>query len=185
MYFIGQRHLIIMKKALFIITALSLSLLIFGQHYKGVKLYAYSQIVIPGVAPRDVITESGNPLPVERKQRKNTWIYLTYPVNIDLKQCELYIKGVRYNFQAEYVVKTPVTYTDYNIPDFPKTIELVPKSENKVLRLTPLKQLSSKPSTHLKKLFKENELVVSYTVKGRKYYSVLKNFIVIEPAVAS
>lgn len=185
MYFIGQRHLINMKKALFIITALAISLLIFGQHYKGVKLYAYSQIVIPGVAPRDVITESGNQLPIERKQRKNTWIYLTYPVNIDLKQCELYINGSRYNFQAEYVVKTPVTYTDYNIPDFPKTIELVPKSENKVLRLTPLQQVSSKPSTHLKKLLKENDVIVSYIVKGRKYYSVVKNFTVIEPAVAS
>ena len=174
-----------MKAILFILTALGITISIFAQQNKNVRLYGYSQIVIPGVAPRDIIMEGGQQIPVERKQRKNTWIYLTFPTNVPLKQCELFINGKKYNIEAQYLTKTPVTYTDHNIPDFPKTIEMVPATAGKVLQLIPTKEMSFKPNSRLSKLMKENEVVVSYMLQGKKYYTTINKLTSIEPAVAS
>ena len=174
-----------MKAILFLLSALGITLSILAQQNKNVRLYGYSQIVIPGVAPRDIIMEGGQQIPVERKQRKNTWVYLTFPSNVPLKQCELYINGKKYNIEAQFITKTPVTYTDYNIPAFPKTIEMVPTTPDKVLQLILTKELSFKPNSRLSKLLKEHEVVVSYILHGKKYYTTVTKLANIEPAVAS
>ena len=168
-----------------LIVFLSVTFSVHAQSFKGVKLYAYSQIVIPGVAPKDVITEDGKNVSTVRKQKKNMWVYLTHPSSVTLKQCEIYIDGVKYKAKAEHISKTPVTYTDYNIPDFPKTIVFVPKTTSRVALITPTETVKSTPSSTLKKMIKENQVVVAYIINGKRYYSAVKKFTVIEPAVAS
>ena len=154
-----------------------------AQSLAGVKLYGFQQQVAGGKKPQQAVTENNGVISVANDPRKNTWIFLVAPAKTTLLPTEIYLNGKKYKVKAEKVLKTPVVFTDEAIPDEPKTTVMVPKTSQPVWRLTPGAVQSFKATAALKKMFAQNEVVAGYTVKGKKYYTALKQITWIEPAL--
>ena len=148
-----------------------------------VKLYAYSQATLKGVNQKDVVAENGEDIKVKSKSGLNYLIYLSYNGTSPVKVTGVWINETAYNVKTESIKKTPVEMGNNNDS---KTITLVPKTKNKVLLLTPGSVIDNpaKLTGAKKKAVEDGELVVCYTVKGKKYYKAVNKVTVLEPAVA-
>lgn len=154
-----------------------------AQSLAGAKLYGFRQQVVGGKKPQQSVSENNGAISVANDPRKNTWLFLVAPAKTIVVPTEVYLDGKKYKVKAEKVVKTPVVFTDDAIPDEPKTTVMVPKTTQPVWRLTAGSVQAFRPTAALRKLFAQNEVVVGYTVKGKKYYTPLKQFAWIEPAL--
>jgi hypothetical protein len=154
-----------------------------AQSNKGVKIYGYLQPVVKGAPPKKVVTENNQEIYFEQKPSGNIIIYLTYPTSTALQPDALYIGGKKYKVKVENIEQTPVRITDHNLPLQPKTTELVPKTGNKVVLITPVEPVTFKPGSCLKRKMKANEVVIGYTVKGKRKYATAEKLTRLEPAV--
>ena len=91
-----------------------------------------------------------------------------------------------YIIKYEEVNETPVELSSSNLLKDKKKMELVPKTENEILKLTITGEVhdKGKSSSTLQKLISKNDLVISYSWKGKTYYAALKNIKVLEPFAA-
>lgn len=165
-----------------IIILLQVVLLVQAQTYTGVKVYAYRQPVVSGVNPGGIIDESGKEVTTARSPRFNTRVYVTHSPKVMLNATEVYINGIKHEVKVDNITKTPVTFSSSNILDKTEK-ELVPKTGNKVLLLTPTRSVTSQPNSCVRKLIANNNVIVGYTIKGKKYYTAVKDFTRLEPAV--
>ena len=177
-----KTHLSSMKKFLPILFLFACSAA-GAQTLAGVKLYGYQQQVAGGKKPQRSVSENNGVRSVANDPRKNRWVFLMAPAKTTVVPTEIYLDGKKYKVKAEKVVKTPVEFTDAAIPDEPKITVMVPKTSRPVWRLTPGAAQTFQANAALKKLLAQNELVVGYTVKGKKYYTALKQFTWLEPAL--
>jgi hypothetical protein len=160
-----------------LLTNISLS----AQYSPIIKKYAYSQITTPGTVPVDT-DENRNKITRKSQSLPTYYIYVTTAKKDAIKATEIRIKGKRYSVQTEEVLETPVEAINTDITDNPKKTILVPKTQNKVLRLTPLRMLSeNKPGNYVKQLMAKSELVIVCTLKGKKYFTTVKKIIVLPP----
>jgi hypothetical protein len=154
---------------------------LFAQYSPVINKYAYSQITTPGTVPAET-DENGNKIKKKPEPAPKYYIYVTIAKKDAIKVTELWIKGKRYSVQTEEVLETPVEAINTDISDNPKKTIMVPKTSNKVLRITPLRMLAeNKPGSYVKQLMSKSELVMTCTWKGKKYFTTVKKIIVLPP----
>jgi hypothetical protein len=158
----------------FLIYCILISQLVFAQPVT--KIYGYSQSFTPGIVPqRDIAEKPGT---ANRKSHTiiNYYIYikLAGPVPVQLQQ--IWIKDRWYKIISSPQVKTPV-YTDQ-----PGKKLLVPLTGYKVLQVKLGDTLTTivTPSSAVRKMTNNSELVLVYKWKGNIYYSQLKQVTVLE-----
>jgi hypothetical protein len=133
------------------------------------KIYGYQQQVLPG-ANNNVVVEGGGETTAQNTPRKNYKIYIVsasriYPV-------EMWINGTQYSVKMDIISSTPVMHGNEAAGN---RKELVPKTSQKVLLLTPASYTEKKNVGDVRSIAQENELVVLYKQNGRFYYNSLKN----------
>ena len=142
-----------------------------------VKMYAYSQETSPGMIPKDVPDEDGNPVVGKKQQTINYYIFAAYSTSIKLSFLEVWINGKYYKIQSERVDSTPVVMINYNIPDKPVKEVLVPATRLCVMSLAPIGEAGGTKtinSAWFRKTINQSALIVSYQYKGKKYYMSVK-----------
>ena len=171
------------RKLLLAFTILFMAAISQAQSRPSVKLYGYTQNVIPGTRVKGDVDESGKLVKKEPDSGHmgNYRLYLTGPQSPRLYPIALWIKGERYGVKSETVANTPISVTNYNIPSHPKTTTIVPKTTQKVLLLTPLSSTDAKPLAGAAALAQNNELVVAYKWRGKIYYAALGKLTELEP----
>ena len=119
-----------------------------------IKIYAYAQSVVSGVNPNSkTIDESGKEITVKPKSRLNYLIYFEQNKSATIQPINIWIKDKKYIITYEEVKETPVELPSSNLMSDKKKMELVPKTENKVLKLIITGEIEDKgkPSATLKK----------------------------------
>jgi hypothetical protein len=151
-----------MKKGLLFFTLL-ISCASFGQPV--IKLYGYSQVRTPGmVRERDPANPS--------KQTANAaiayYLYFASPASAQVRPADLWIRGKAYSITQADIIASPVRS--------PAGEVLVAKTSLRVRELKYDKESSIQKllPSWLRKMIKENDLVISYFWKGKKYYKALK-----------
>ncbi len=162
-----------MKKLLFLIFPL---IACTSSAQPSIKMYAYSQETSPGMIPKDVPDENGNPIVQKKQQTINYYIFAAYPPSAKLSFLEVWINGKYYKVQAERVDSIPVVMINYNIPDNPVKEILVPATRLCVMSLAPIGDPGTKTiqSSWFRRTLSKSALIVSYLYKGKKYFISVK-----------
>jgi hypothetical protein len=166
-------------KVLFLLLALGSGLAASSQ--PTVKVIAFEQDNMPGTKPAGVTDENGNSV---RKVavKKNYFIFLSFNRSHSITPIQAFIKGNSLTIKTAPVKKTPIEFTNNNIPNRPEKVVLVPATKNKVLELqlrdsqTPIAK-----TTTVQKLTDKNDVVVAYLWKNKKYYVTVKEIKRLEP----
>jgi len=178
MYF----HLQYMKQKIFLLLTLTISSLsTFAQ--PSVKLYAYSQVVTPGMVPKGVIDENGSAVNIKKESPINYYIFAVYNPSAKISFDEIWIKGKFYNIKIKNADSTPVVITNENIPGNPSKEILVPATKLKAISIVPGKTKNSSlaRTSSFIKMTKRAELIVSYIYRGKKYFIEIKKIKLLQP----
>lgn len=158
--------------AVFILT----SIFCFSQ--PSVKVYGYSQNFVPGmVKQNDVPDENGGQPAASPRVHTNFYIYISTASTVSISPAAIWIAGKWDTITGLQVVKTPV------INEVPAKKQLV-AATTKIVRQVSIGDTLRKPiilSSGLRKKINENELVIIYIWKGKKYYAALKKLVVLDP----
>lgn len=172
-----------MKSFISLIILLIGTLTVRGQTAKNVNLYAYKQPVISGAPPKVTYNEGGGEKATPRVSKYNYLIYIAGPSNLRIYPVEVWLLGKQYGVKASGAKKTPIEYTNVNIPEFSEPVVLVPKTTKTVLQLHTTTAHLQKGLAVAKTQAQTNELVVVYKMSGKFYYVVLKKLNHLEPIV--
>lgn len=142
----------------------------------SVKLYGYSQLYIPGMVPqREIPGENGGKEVRTSFTTTNYYVYIRSSVL--LQPQEIWIGGKWHAAARTLIKSTPI------IGEEPQKKTLVPFTNLKVQQVelgdTLSNSLAITPT--LQKMMTANDLIISYTWKGKKYYATKKKLIVLEP----
>ncbi len=141
------------------------------------KLYAYSQVFIPGMIPqRDISEEPGRSI-IPVRTNIIYYIYVKHNNSTLIQPKQIWIKGKWYKILRAPLVKTPI-YSDQ-----PGNKLLVPSTGYKVIQLQlgdSLAAVNKLPASVIK-LKLNAELILAYNWKGNTYYSSVKNISELEP----
>ena len=96
---------------------------------------------------------------------------------------ELWIKGDRHGIKATDVNTTSVEISTGELPQYTKTITLVPQTKNKVIKLDPAVAVNGKNFPKAKAKAEINEVVLVYKYGGKFYYAVQDKIKLIDPIV--
>src|SRR5436190_112086 len=178
MYF---HHTYMKQKISLLLLSIICSLYTFAQI--PIKLYAYSQVVTSGMAPKRVIGENGNAVNTKKESPINYYIFAVYNSSVKISFGEIWIKGKFYNTQIKNVDSTPVVSINENIPGNPAKEILVPVTKLKVISIMPNgnKNSSLARSSGFINMTKHSELIVSYIYKGKKYFITVKKIKLLQP----
>lgn len=154
------------------------------------KVYAYKQTSIPGILP--IHSEENNTKDKDavkkqpgRNQHYNYWFYMEMPRTEKIIITGLWISGIRYDLKEEVINDLPVKKIIFTGVEKNDTTVMVPVTRNKIVLIYPSgeakKTLAN--SKYVSNLARTNELVISYTSKGKTYYISLKTIKEIAPDV--
>lgn len=160
-----------MKKR-FLIAGLFISVVSFGQ--PAIKLYGYSRTHSPGTVRAKDPSASTTP---PRKLVIDYYLFWGIDPSYKIQPSEAWLHGQRYKIKSVLPVHTPFYLPDSNFS--------IPKTSSKVLELKPDEKpaIDQNQPAWLKKVIKENEMVIIYTWKGKKYYKALKKIKRLEPVL--
>ena len=161
-------------KTIIIITSLIISQAVFAQ--PNVKLYGYSQEITPGMVPQRGIPDESNGGRVIKTPAVTTYYYVYTRASVFIQPDEIWIGGKWHIATSKLIKEMPV------VTESPVKKTLVPFTKLKVLQVEQGDTLTSIPfiTPVLKKMMTTNELIVSYTWKGKKNYAALKKLSVLE-----
>lgn len=157
----------------YIITLLGYSISTQGQAIR--KVHAYKQASLPGIYPVIVDTK-GNEIQPEYKPSYNYWFYLEIPKSEKIIIADIWIEGKRFSVKSEPITKTPYKKVIHTGAIPPDTVVIVPKTPNRVIFFYPSGSLkdSMGGSRYLAGLVRDNELVIGYFRKGKKYFKAVR-----------
>ena len=146
---------------------------VLAQNTPIIKVYAYSQAVLQGAKPSGAIEEGGKEIKVVADKRLNYFFYAEQKKSTVITIVSIWIKGKNYSAKASLVSNTPVVLKS---DDPSGSTELVPKSANKIILITPggEKMTTQKPSISIGRSISTSELIIVYKSKGKTYYSEVK-----------
>ena len=153
-----------MKRLYFLLIALAFSFFSMAQTEGASKLYGYKQKQTPGTVRVD-----DNGIERPRSQQFNYYIYLVSKGNVT--PTEIWLNGQSYSVTASQQ-SSPVEYRHPNSAES-KPLVLVPKTNSRVLQLTPGQDKIEKPNAKGKSLASKNELVVVYKANNKLYYKTV------------
>ena len=147
----------------------------------AIKVFAFEQQNLPGTIPAGIKDENGNPIK-KAATKKNYFIFLSFKKNCVITPVQVFLKGIPFSVQVTDNKKTPVEYTNNTIPNHPDKTILVPKTNNRVIKIDPIEaQGSENKDPHVEKLTKSNDLVIAYMWKKKKYFVTLKKMKQLDP----
>jgi hypothetical protein len=146
------------------------------------KLYAYKQAGIPGIQP-EVTGEAGNKQKMERKETFNYWFYLVFSKSEIINITELWLSGKKFTAKTESIKELPVKKINYTSDSGNDTVTLVPFTKNAVLLTYPAGEDKDPAavSKYLSDLVSNNELVITYYWKGKRFYKVSRKITLLKP----
>lgn len=161
-------------KTIIIISSLIISQAAFAQ--LNVKLYGYSQEVTPGMVPQRDIPDENNGGRVLKTPAVTTFYYVYTRTSVLIQPDEIWIGGKWHVATTKLVKATPV------VTEYPAKKTLVPFTKLKVQLIERGDTLTNTAfiTPALKKMMTANELIISYTWKGKKNYAALKKLTVLE-----
>lgn len=142
-----------------------------------VKVYAYSQVITPGIVrQRDIPVENGSAPASKASAATHYYIYAVVSPAVSLQPRQVWIQGQWYTIGGSTIEKTPVQI------EVPAPRVLVPATRQKVIQVEPGDSLPviKKPSSALVKMMKQSELIFSYQWKGKLYYTPVTKITVLE-----
>lgn len=144
----------------------------FAQKNPLVKVYAYSQSLLPGARPENIPMENGGELKVKREEKLNYFFYAEQKRSAKIKITDIWIKGEKFSFRTDSISKTPVEITSGNAEGTSKKIILKPSAGNFFLLITPgaIVKTEKNASGKIGKLLLKNELVLRYQWRENTYY---------------
>jgi hypothetical protein len=154
-----------------------------AQTRSDVKLYAYARPVAGGVPPKISTQENNLQTYSSAKAKYNYLIYLEGPANTRIYPVEMWLHGEKKGVRTTLVTTTPVEIKTGDIPNYSKTITLVPKTSNRVYQLDLGIPVPGKEMAAARAKASTNELVVVYKYAGKFYYAVQKKIKLLEPVV--
>jgi hypothetical protein len=172
-----MKHIIFLSTFCFFIFSLK------AQTRTDVKLYAYARPVTGGVPPKISSQENNLQVQTSPKAKYNYLIYLEGPTKTRIYPVEMWLFGERKGVRFSIVNKTPVEIKTGDIPEYSKTITLVPKTSKRVYQLDLATPMPEKQMAAAKAKAITNEVVVVYKYAGKFYYAFLKKIKVLEPVV--
>jgi hypothetical protein len=136
-----------------------------AQNVNSVRLYAYQQKVLPGKKSSTV------------KAKETYHLYLSHSSRQIVTITGLWIKTNYYQFSTSVISKKPVVYNSGSSKD-----TLVPFTKNRIIEIRKMKlrEPAPRPGKELGKLLAENEIVVSFMLHGKEYFTVAKTCIILE-----
>ncbi|HJW18009.1 MAG TPA: hypothetical protein VJ499_12845 [Flavisolibacter sp.] len=156
---------------------------LFAQSRSDVKLYAYARAVTGGVMPKISTQENGSQTMIKPKTKYSYLFYLEGPKKLRIYPVELWVKGERLGVKSTAVNSTPVEISIGELPQYAKTTTLVPKTNNKVIKLDPAIAVNGKNFPKAKAKAETNEVVLVYKYGGKFYYAVQDKIKLIDPIV--
>jgi hypothetical protein len=167
-----------MKKHLLFVALIVIGSGIYGQ--PSTKVFGFEQENSPGTATANIKDENGNPVKKAARQ-KEYFIYLSFKQKYNITAQQVFIHSKAFSAKASIVETTPVEHIINNIPGNPEKTTLVPKTSDKVIELKIVDPIQVKKTPALQKLTKKNDVVISYTWKKKKYFTVLKKLEKLDP----
>lgn len=146
------------------------------------KIYAYKQASIPGILPIHLEEKDAVKRP-ERKQNYNYWFYMEMPGTEKIIITGLWISGIRNDIKEEIVDDLPVKKIIFTGVEKNDTTVMVPLTRNKIILVYPSGGSKKTTAEYALNLTKTNELVISYTSKGKTYYTSVKRIKELAPDV--
>ena len=156
---------------------------LFAQSRSDVKLYAYARPVTGGIMPKISTQENGTQTMVKPKTKYSYLFYLEGPKKLKVYPVEIWIKGERHGVNPSAINATPVEISTGELPQYTKTTTLVPKTNNRVIKLDPAVAVNGKDFPKAKAKAASNEVVLVYKYGGKFYYAVQEKIKLIEPIV--
>ena len=158
--------------------------LLFAQKPPVIKVYAYSQAILPGTRRVNTVDESGKEIKEVAERKISYSIYVEQKRSTVIKIISVWINGKSYTAKTDTVSQTPVETKTGDPAN--TTVTLVPKSFNTILLITPgsEKLPIKQPSSYLKKAVASSELVIIYEWKGKFWYSKVKKIKELKPLAA-
>lgn len=161
------------KKIIPVIALLLVFQSTFAQTVPVKKIYAYKQASLSGKKP------SGKN-EVEKKERYR--LFIAHNAKDAIKINGIWVMEEYYRFEVSSKLKSPVKQ---NEAEGSEQIILVPKTSHHVLELLlqEKQEPSPRPGSQLGKLLKMNEVVISYTWKGKQYFAIAKTIKELPPFI--
>lgn len=144
----------------------------------SVKLFGYSQKFVPGMVPQEDLPDENGGQPVKRPRViTNYYIYTATATSVTIVPTAIWIGGKWDTITSQQVIKSPV------FTEVPEKKQLVPLTSRVVKQLNIGDTLQSPLAGigKLKKMMSENEVIISYTWKGKRYFIPLKKLSALEP----
>jgi len=141
------------------------------------KIYAYKQASLPGIRPGVITAENGESIQLPQRQNSfNYWFYISHSNSEVITITGVWINGKKHFIKSETVDRLPVLKFNLDALSARDTITLVPATNNAVTLIYPTGEniKTEKISKHLSRLIKENEFVVEYVRKGKKFLATKK-----------
>ncbi len=137
------------------------------------KVHAYKQANIPGAMPIEGM---------EQKISNNYWIYIETKKTEKITVSDLWINGKRFAAKNQTIARTPVRKIINTGNITPDTVLLVPRTIYKVILATPTNRLKDSVITTkpLVDMIKRSDVVIGYLWKGKKYFTSLREFAVLQ-----
>lgn len=149
---------------------------IFANAQPAVKIYGYSQEFVPGMIRQDDIPDENTGEKVKYPRTRIMYhIYISTSASVTILPAQIWIGGKWDTISSNQIVTTPVT------AEYPEKKILVPATKHTVRQLS-IGDTLRKPVTltaSLKKMMKQNEVIIAYKWKGKKYFAVLKKLTVL------
>lgn len=143
-----------------------------------VKVYAYAQPVASGIRQQTVSTDGGNEkLVTAPRQGMNYFIFIEYKRSKGIRPVYIWMDDKLYTVQVEEVSTPYYISTAEKIPN--KQNQLVPKTKNKVLRLSFSGEAKGVNWTGDKN---KEGIVIMYTCRKKSHYVTLDKITMLEPA---
>ena len=149
------------------------------------KVYAYKQASIPGIVPVHTEENKTKQKKTERKQEYNYWFYMELPKSEKITITGLWISGIRYSLKEDAINDLPVKKIIFTGIEKNDTTVMVPFTRNKIILVYPAGKMKEekKGSAPVTDIARTNELVISYTSKGKIYYASVKKIKELAPDV--
>ncbi len=171
---LGSPHLKSMRKSLILLVIAVISgSFAPAQKPPVLKIYAYTQVVLPGTKKNVIVEENGNTIEPASTTKMNYFFYAELNKSANIRITGIWMNGKKYEVKVDSVSTNPVEIFAGTVSNGSNKIVLTPDPGNRFLQILPGKASTrgTKLPSALKGMVKANELVLVYLWQGKIWYS--------------
>lgn len=187
MHFHGSFHHTSMKPG-FIFLLLSVTAMSVASAQKApvVKMYAYTQTVLPGQKKIVIPDENGKTIEPAMQKKMNYFFYAEKKKQETIKIIGIWMYGKKFLVKVDIVTTSPVEIFQGTSSDRSRKIALIPGDGNEFLQILPghITTRGTKLPGYLKKMVRESDLVLIYLWRGKTWYLPVKKIKNLSPVAS-